>query len=94
MVEPKCETFKVPNIGMVAGCYILEGKIVRSSQVRVVRDNVVVYESKISSLRRFKDDVREVAQGYECGIGVEGFNDIKLGDILEAYTMEKVERKL
>ena len=88
------ETFKVPNIGMVAGCYILEGKIVRSSQVRVVRDNVVVYESKISSLRRFKDDVREVAQGYECGIGVEGFNDIKLGDILEAYTMEKVERKL
>ena len=55
---------------------------------------MVVYESKISSLRRFKDDVREVAQGYECGIGVEGFNDIKLGDILEAYTMEKVERKL
>ena len=66
--------------------------MLRSAMIRVVRDGVVIFEDKISSLRRFKDDVREVAQGYECGIGLERFNDIKIGDILEAYVMEEVER--
>ena len=84
-------TFKVPNIGTVAGCYVTDGKIVRNALVRVLRDHVVIYEGKISSLKRFKDDVREVAEGYECGIGIERFNDIKVGDYLEAYEMQEVE---
>lgn len=87
------KTFKVPG-GVVAGCYVLDGKITRASEVRLLRDNVIVHEGKISSLRRFKDDVREVAHGYECGIGLERFNDVKEGDILEAFTMVKVERSL
>ena len=86
-------TFKVPG-GVVAGCYVLDGKITRAAQVRVLRDNVIVHEGKIASLRRFKDDVREVTHGYECGIGVERFNDIKEGDVLEAFQMVKVERSL
>ena len=65
---------------------------VRSAMIRVVRDGIVIFEDKISSLRRFKDDVREVAQGYECGVGLERFNDIKVGDVLEAYVMEEIER--
>lgn len=88
------QTFRVPNAGVVAGCYVQEGKITRSAEVRVLRDNIIIYEGKISSLRRFKDDVREVAQGYECGIGIEKFNDIKEGDIIEAFFMEKIERTL
>jgi len=87
------QTFKVPG-GVVAGCYVLDGKITRAAQVRVLRDNVIVHEGKIASLRRFKDDVREVTHGYECGIGVERFNDIKEGDVLEAFQMVKVERSL
>ena len=78
----------------MAGCYVLDGKITRAAQVRVLRDNVIVHEGKIASLRRFKDDVREVTHGYECGIGVERFNDIKEGDVLEAFQMVKVERSL
>ncbi|NLN16645.1 MAG: translation initiation factor IF-2 [Firmicutes bacterium] len=84
--------FKVPNVGVVAGCYVTEGKILRSAQIRVIRDNVVIYEGNISSLKRFKDDVREVASGYECGIGVEKFQDLKEGDILEAFRIEEVKR--
>ncbi len=88
------QTFRVPNIGTVAGCYVQDGKITRTAEVRVLRDNVVVYEGKIGSLRRFKDDVREVMHGYECGIGLEKFNDIKEGDVIEAFYMEKIERSL
>jgi translation initiation factor IF-2 len=80
----------VPNVGFIAGSYVQDGKIIRSAQIRVLRDGVVVYEDKISSLRRFKDDVREVAQGYECGIALDKFNDLKTGDILEAFIMEEI----
>ena len=83
------QVYKVSNVGTVAGCYILEGKITRAAQIRIVRDGIVVAEDKIASLRRFKDDVKEVAQGYECGIGLERFNDIKEGDIFEGYLMEE-----
>ena len=84
----------VPNVGTIAGSYVQDGKITRSSLIRVLRDGVIIFEDKIGSLRRFKDDVREVAQGYECGIGLEKFNDIKDGDILEAYEMVEVARTL
>ena len=86
------QTIHVPNVGTIAGSYIQDGKVVRSAMIRVVRDGVVIFEDKISSLKRFKDDAKEVAQGYECGIGLERFNDIKVGDILEAYIMEEVAR--
>jgi translation initiation factor IF-2 len=86
------QTFRVPKIGVIAGSYVTEGRILRTAEVRVLRDNVVVYEGKIDSLRRFKDDAREVAQGYECGIGLEKFQDIKEGDIIEAFIMEEVKR--
>ncbi|MDR2156994.1 MAG: translation initiation factor IF-2 [Clostridiales Family XIII bacterium] len=86
------ELFKVPGAGVIGGSYVLEGKVQRNADVRVVRDGIVVHEGKISSLRRFKDDVREVAAGYECGIGIENYNDIKEGDIIEAFVMEEIER--
>ena len=86
------QTIHVPNVGTIAGSYIQDGKVVRSAMIRVVRDGVVIFEDKISSLKRFKDDAKEVNQGYECGIGLERFNDIKVGDILEAYVMEEVAR--
>ncbi|HHY70476.1 MAG TPA: translation initiation factor IF-2 [Thermoanaerobacterales bacterium] len=83
--------FKVPTIGMIAGCFVTEGKITRNSQIRVIRQGIVVYEGKIASLKRFKDDVREVVSGYECGIGLEKFNDIKEQDIFEAFIMKPVK---
>ena len=86
------QTIHVPNVGTIAGSYVQDGKVIRSAMIRVVRDGVVIFEDKISSLKRFKDDAKEVAQGYECGIGLERFNDIKVGDILEAYVMEEVAR--
>ena len=86
------QTIHVPNVGMIAGSYITDGKVTRASLIRVVRDGVIIFEDKISSLRRFKDYVKEVASGYECGIGLEKFNDIKENDVLEAYIMEQVER--
>ena len=86
------QVIHVPNVGFIAGSYVLDGKITRKAQIRVVRDGIVVYEDKIASLRRFKDDVSEVAQGYECGVGLEKFNDLKLGDILEAFVMEEIEQ--
>jgi len=88
------EVFSVPKAGNVAGSYVTDGKMVRNAQVRLLRDNVVVYEGKMASLRRFKDDVKEVATGYECGISLENYNDIKVGDIIEAFEMEKVAGKL
>ena len=86
------QTIRVPNVGIIAGSYVTDGKVQRNAQIRVVRDGIVVFEDKISSLRRFKDDVREVAQGYECGIGLEKCTDIKVGDVLEAFIMEEIER--
>jgi translation initiation factor IF-2 len=86
--------FRVPRAGVIAGCYITRGNIVRNSKARVVRDGVVVYESTVSSLRRFKDDVREVAEGFECGIGIENFNDIHEGDVIEAFEVREVAREL
>ena len=84
------QTYKVSKVGTVCGCYVLDGKIQRSCQVRVLRDNVVVYEGDLASLRRFKDDVREVASGYECGMQVEKFNDIKEQDVIECFVMEQI----
>ena len=84
------QTIRVPGVGTIAGSYVQDGKITRQSQIRVVRDGIVIFEDKISSLRRFKDDVKEVADGYECGVGLDKFNDIKIGDILEAFIMEEV----
>lgn len=87
------ETFKVPNVGIIAGAYVQEGKVLRNAEVRLVRDGIVIHEGKISSLRRFKDDAKEVNQGYECGIGIENYNDLKEGDIIECFHMVEVERK-
>ena len=86
------QTIKVPNVGIIAGSYVLDGKVTRQSQIRIVRDGIVIMEDKISSLRRFKDDVKEVAAGYECGIGLEKCLDIQVGDIFEAFIMEEVEK--
>ena len=88
------QVFKVPKAGFIAGSYVTEGKITRTSKIRIIRDGVVIHEGSIESLRRFKDDVKEVAEGYEFGIGVEKFNDIKEEDIIEAYVMEEVKRQL
>ena len=87
-------TFKVPNAGMVAGCYVQEGKITRNSKIRLVRDGIVVHEGDIDSLRRFKDEAKEVVKGFECGVGISNFNDVKEGDIIEAYEIQEIERKL
>jgi translation initiation factor IF-2 len=86
--------FRVPRVGVVAGCYVTRGTIVRNARARVVRDGVVVYDGRIGSLRRFKDDVREVAENFECGIGIENFNDVKEGDLIEAYEVREVAREL
>jgi translation initiation factor IF-2 len=88
------ETFRIIKVGTVAGCYVTDGKIPRSASVKLVRDGVVVYDGKIASLKRFKDDSREVSAGMECGLGIEGYNDIRVGDVIEAYVMEQIERKL
>ena len=86
------QVFKVSNVGTIAGCYVTDGKIARNSIVRVIRDNVVLHEGKLLSLKRFKDDVKEVAYGYECGVQVEEYNDIQEGDIIEAHIMEEIKR--
>jgi translation initiation factor IF-2 len=88
------EVFSVPKVGNVAGCFVLDGKMVRNARVRLLRDNVVIFEGKMSSLRRFKDDMKDVASGYECGIGLENYNDIKIGDIIEAFDIEKIAATL
>lgn len=87
-------TFNVPKIGTIAGCFIVDGKITRNAQVRLVRDGKIVYTGKLASLKRFKDDAKEVAQGFECGIGIENFNDVKVGDVIEAFMQESIVREL
>ena len=86
------ETFKVSKIGTIAGSYVTEGKITRDSGVRVIRDHIVIFEGELDTLKRFKDDAKEVARGYECGITIKNFNDIQEGDVIEAYIMEEVKR--
>lgn len=88
------ETFGVPKIGTIAGCYVTDGQVIRSAMVRLLRDGKVIYQGKISSLKRFKDDAKEVQSGYECGIGIENYNDIKVGDEIEAFIEESIKREL
>lgn len=103
MLKPKTEevdlgraeirnVYKITGVGAVAGCYVLDGKIVRSANIRVVRDGIIIADDKMASLRRFKDDVKEVAQGYECGITLEKFSDLKNGDIFEAYEIREIKQ--
>jgi translation initiation factor IF-2 len=88
------QTFRVPKLGLIAGSYVTGGTIRRNARARLVRDGVVVYDGRVTSLRRFKDDVSEVRDGYECGIGLENFQDIKDGDVIEAYEVEEVARSI
>ena len=88
------QTFRASKIGIIAGSYVPEGKITRGAKVRLVRDGTVVYDGEIGSLRRFNDDVREVAAGFECGITLENYQDVKEGDVLEVYETRQVEREL
>jgi len=88
------ETFKVPRLGLIAGCSVRSGTIQRGGRARVIRDGSEIYDGVVGSLRRFKDDVKEVREGFECGIGIENFNDIKLGDVIECYRKEQVARTL
>ena len=88
------ETFSISRVGTIAGCFVSQGKIVRNSKGRLVRDGVVVYDGKINSLKRFKDDAKEVQSGFECGIGLENYNDIKIGDVIESYEMVEIAKNL
>jgi len=88
------QTFRVPKVGTVAGCYVLEGVVRRNARVRVLRDNVVIYEGELDSLKRFKEDVREVKAGYECGLSIKNFQDIKEGDQIEVFEVKEVARTL
>ena len=88
------EVFQIPKIGNIAGCYVTDGKMERGQKMRLLRDGVVVFEGKNSSLRRFKDDVKEVQTGYECGIGIENFNDIKVGDTIDCYYLEEIRPEI
>jgi translation initiation factor IF-2 len=83
------QVYKITDVGTIAGCYVLSGKVARNAQIRVVRDGIVISEDTIKSLKRFKDDAKEVNQGYECGIGLDKFNDVKTGDIFEAFMIEE-----
>ena len=87
------QIFKVPKVGTIAGCQVSDGRIARSAEIRLLRDNVVVHTGKVGSLRRFKDDASEVKAGYECGIGLANYNDLKVGDVIEAFRIEKVAAK-
>ena len=86
------QTFKVSGVGTIAGAYVTDGKIARNAQIRLLRDNVVVHEGKIDSLKRFKDDAKEVNANYECGIGIENYNDVKENDVIECFVMEEIEK--
>jgi translation initiation factor IF-2 len=88
------EVFKIKGVGTIAGSEVIDGVVERKSGVRLIREGIVVYDGDLSSLKRFKDDVKEVRSGLECGIGIENFNDIKVGDVIESYTVEEVARKL
>ena len=83
------QVYKISNVGTVAGCYVVEGKITRSANIRVVRDGIIIADDKLSSLKRFKDDAKEVARGFECGMTLEKYSDIKEGDVFEAYIVEE-----
>jgi translation initiation factor IF-2 len=87
------DVFKITKVGAVAGCMLIEGKMQRDNKIRVIRDGVVVYTGELASLKRFKDDVKEVAKGYECGMQVKNYNDIRLGDILEGFHEVEIKRK-
>ena len=89
-----CATVSASKVGTIAGSYVIEGKVARSARARLVRDSVQVWEGKVASLRRFKDDAKEVTQGYECGIGLENYSDIKPNDIIEFFELEEVASKL
>ena len=82
------QTFKITGVGMVAGCYVVDGKIIRNGKLRIYRDDVMICEGNVNQLKRFKDDVKEVSQGFECGISIENFNDIQIGDFIESYLIE------
>ena len=86
------DVFKITKVGTIAGCIVREGKITRNSQVRVIRDGIVIYTSTLGSLKRFKDDVKDVNKGFECGLNIDKYNDIKVGDIVEAYEIVEVAR--
>lgn len=86
------KTFKVSKVGTIAGCYVTEGKITRNAGVRIIRDGIVQYEGELDTLKRFKDDAKEVAKGYECGITIENYNDLKEGDVIEAFEMVEIKR--
>jgi translation initiation factor IF-2 len=88
------EVFKITKVGTVAGCFVTDGKIVRNAKVRIIRDGIVVYTGELGSLKRFKDDVKEVTRGYECGLNIHNYNDIKVGDIIEVFEQKEVKRKL
>ena len=86
------QTYKISKVGTIAGCYVTDGKLERNAGVRVIRDGVVAFEGKLISLKRFKDDAKEVSAGFECGVQIDGFNDIQVGDTIEAYIQEEVKR--
>jgi len=88
------EVFRIPKVGSIAGCYVTDGHVARNAHVRLLRDDVVVFDGKLASLRRFKEDAKEVQSGYECGIGLENFQDVKSGDVFEVYEVEEVEAEL
>ena len=88
------ETFRITKVGTVAGCMVKEGKIKRSNKIRLIRDGIVVYSGELGSLKRFKDDVKEVATGYECGLNITNYNDVKVGDLIEAYEEVEVKKTL
>jgi translation initiation factor IF-2 len=88
------EVFNITKVGTIAGCFVLDGKVTRNTKVRIVRDGIVVHDGKLGSLKRFKDDVKEVNKGFECGLNIEGFNDIKVGDIIEGYELVEIKAKL
>jgi translation initiation factor IF-2 len=105
MLEPKVEekivgeveireVFKVSKVGAIAGCYVTDGKIARSNKIRIIRDGIVVHSGDLESLKRFKDDVKDVTKGYECGLKIKNYNDIQAGDVVEAYEEVEVKRKL
>ena len=88
------EVFKISKVGTIAGCMVQEGKVYRNSKVRLIRDGIVIFDGLLGSLKRFKDDVKEVAKGYECGLNIANYNDIKVGDIVEAYELVEIKQKL
>ena len=88
------ETFKISKVGTIAGCIVRDGKIVRTAKVRVIREGIVIYSGALGSLKRFKDDVKEVAKGFECGLNIENYNDIRVGDMIEAYQEVEVKKTL